>query len=248
MGSPRSDPRSRSGPRGGKGSFRSIVSALEKLHGRPKAFPPRNPFQWILWENVAYLLDDEKRELAYRTLEKKVGLTAERIAKAPAKVLREVTAFGGMHPDRRVARLNEIAELALAEKSPDLAHVLDLPLAQARKILEKFPSIGAPGADKILLLCGALRELALESNGLRVVVRLGHGEEKSGYAATYRSALAALAPKLPEDNAWLARAHLLLRTHGRTLCRRSDPDCDACPLTRRCRYFATLSAHPGGSR
>lgn len=230
MGSPRVG----SGARGG---FRSIVADLEKLHGRPKAPLPRNPFHWILWENVAYLLDDEQRELAYRALEKKVGLTAERIARAPAQALREVTALGGMHPEQRVDRLKEIAELALAEKSPDLAHVLDLPIAQARKILRKFPSIGAPGADRILLLCGGLRELALESNGLRVLVRLGYGEEESSYAATYRSALAALAPELPKDKAWFSRAHLLLRTHGRTLCRRSAPDCDACPLSSRCRHF-----------
>jgi len=219
-----------------RGRFRAIVADLERLHGRPKPPLPRNPFQWILWENVAYLLDDAHRELAYRALEKRVGLTADRIARASAKSLREVTALGGMHPEQRVDRLREIAELALAEDAPDLSHVLDLPTAQARRILKKFPSIGAPGADRILLLCGALSELALESNGLRVAVRLGYGEEGSSYAATYRSALAALAPELPADAAWLARAHHLLRTHGRTLCRRSAPDCDACPLADRCPF------------
>lgn len=221
-------------------SFRSIVADLGELHGRPKKPLPRNPFQWILWENVAYLVDDEKREIAYRALEKNVGLTAERIDKASAKALRAVTAFGGMHPDQRVDRLKEIAELALAEKSSDLAHVLDLPIPQARKILKKFPSIGAPGADKILLLCGGLRELALESNGLRVVVRLGYGEERKNYSSTYRSALEALAPDLSDDPAWLARAHQLLRTHGRSVCRRTEPDCDACPLSSRCRHFERL--------
>ena len=222
-------------PRGG---LRSTIAALEKLHGRPKPSLPRNPFQWILWENVAYLVDDERRELAYRALEKKVGLAAERIAKAPAKALREVTALGGMHPDARVDRLREIAEIALAEDSPDLAHVLGLPPAKARKILRKFPSIGAPGADRILLLGGALAELPLESNGLRVVLRLGYGEEGSSYAASYRSALAALAPELPKDVAWLAKAHHLLRAHGKTVCRITARDCDACPLTERCAFFA----------
>ena len=221
-----------------RGPFRSIVGELERLHGRPKKPPPRNPFQWILWENVAYLVADEKREIAYKELEKQVGLTAERIDKASAKTLRGVTALGGMHPDQRVDRLREIAELALAEDSSDLAHVLDLPLPQARKILKKFPSIGAPGADRILLACGALRELALESNGLRVVLRLGYGAEKPNYAATYRSALEALAPELPKDAARLSVAHDLLRAHGKTLCKHNAPDCDACPLTKRCRYFA----------
>jgi endonuclease III len=223
---------------GPRGAFQEHVAALEKLHGRPLAPLPRDPFEWILWENVAYLVDDERRSAAYRALARATGLRADRIAKATPRTLRAVTALGGMHPDARADRLREIAELALSEASPDLAHVLQRPIAQARKILRKFPGIGAPGADRILLLCGALRELALESNGLRVVIRLGYGQEKPSYAATYKSALEALAPELPRDAAWLARAHDLLRTHGRTLCKRSAPDCDACPLAPRCRFAA----------
>jgi endonuclease III len=221
---------------------RSVLGAalaeIERLYGRPPKPIPTTPLGWILWENVAYLVDDERRELAYRTLARKVGLTAERIAKASTKILLEVTKLGGMHPEQRVDRLKGIADLALEEGGGDLSSLLALPVAAARKILKKFPSIGDPGADRILLHCGTLTKLALESNGLRVAVRLGFGDEKKSYASTYRSALTALAPELEEDSAWLARASQLLRTHGRTLCKATAPDCDACPLTRSCRYFA----------
>lgn len=88
------------------------------------------------------------------------------------------------------------------------------------------------------MFCGASDLLALESNGLRVVVRLGYGAEKSGYAATYRSALEALSPELDRTRAALVRAHQLLRTHGQALCTRSSPDCDACPLAVSCRFHA----------
>ncbi len=219
-------------------AFGAILDEFEKLHGRLPKPIPRTPLEWILWENVAYLVDDERRELAYRTLARKVGLTAERIAKASTKILLEVTQLGGMHPEQRVDRLKEIADLALAEGGGDLSSVLALPVAAARKILKKFPSIGDPGADKILLHCGTLKKLALESNGLRVAVRLGFGDEKTSYASTYRSALTAIAPEIEEDSDWLARASQLLRRHGKTLCKASAPDCDACPLTRSCRYFA----------
>jgi endonuclease-3 len=222
---------------GKRNAFGAVLDELERLYGRPSKPAPRTPLEWILWENVAYLVDDERRELAFKALGKKVGLTADRIQKASTKVLLEVTELGGMHKEQRVERLKAIAELALAEGSADLSHVLELPVSHARRILKKFPSIGDPGADKILMFCGVLPSLALESNGLRALVRLGYGEEKKSYASTYRSALEALAPELEKDCAWLARAHRLLRTHGKTLCKSTAPDCDACPLASGCRHF-----------
>jgi endonuclease III len=217
-----------------------VLDALEKLYGKPKKPIPRKPLEWILWENVAYLVDDERRELAYRALGRKVGLTAEKIAAASASVLYEVTQLGGMRPEQRIDRLKEIAKTALEHGGGGLERVLDLDVAPARKVLREFPSIGEPGAEKILMFCGATGVLALESNGLRVLMRLGFGEEKKSYAATYKSAQSAVTPQLKTDAAWLARAHQLLRTHGQALCKRTSPDCDACPLTARCRWFARV--------
>ena len=44
-------------------------------------------------------------------------------------------------------------------------------------MLKKFPAIGDPGVDKILLLTRTEPVMALDSNGLRVLVRLGFGAE-----------------------------------------------------------------------
>ena len=51
----------------------------------------------------------------------------------------------------------------------------------------QFPMIGEPGAEKILLFCGLLNVLALESNGLRVLTRLGCGEERKELCRGYKS-------------------------------------------------------------
>lgn len=224
-------------PRSDK-TFERVLSELEKQYGRPKKPLPRTPLEWILWENVAYLVDDERRERAYRALAK-IGLTAEKIAKATRESLHAATSRGGMHPEARVDRLYEIAELALEHGGGGLSALLELPLPRARKVLKQFPSIGDPGADKILLFCGVSKTLALDSNGLRAVTRLGYGTEQKSYAASYRSALASLSPQLRDDATWLVRAHQLLRVHGQTLCKRTTPDCDACPLTELCRYYAS---------
>jgi endonuclease-3 len=65
-----------------------------------------------------------------------------------------------------------------------LKSVLKLPLPKAKKALQKFPGIGEPGAEKILLFTRTHPLMALESNGLRVLVRLGFGAEHKNYATT----------------------------------------------------------------
>jgi len=112
-----------------------------------------------------------------------------------------------------------------------------VPLPKARKALQKFPGIGEPGAEKILLFSKTYPVLALESNGLRVLVRLGFGEEKKNYATTYRLVQKAVGEGLDNDYTWLIQAHLLLRRLGQELCRRSEPMCDRCPLAADCAYY-----------
>jgi endonuclease III len=211
-----------------------LLSALEEQYGKPAAPVPKTPLEWVLWENVAYLVDDERRAAAFAALKKATRCDPARIAGASAESLLAVTVLGGMHPEARVDRLKEIAAIALELGGGSLEPLLELPPAQAAKALARFPSIGAPGAQKILMACGAGQALALESNGLRVLLRLGFGTESKNYAASYRSVQQALAGELPARPAERLAAHLLLRAHGQALCKRTSPDCDACPLAARC--------------
>jgi len=224
--------------------LRSIVSRLGKILGPVKRPPVKGPFEMILWENVAYLVSDDRRKAAFRTLQKLSGTKPKEILVAPREVILAATRLGGMHPEDRVGRLRDIAELALSEFGGEDETLLKMPPAKARKVLKKFPSIGGPGADKILLFSGVQPFLALESNGLRVLLRLGYGEERKNYDATYCSVLEAVRGELPEDCEELIRAHLLLRRHGQEICKRSDPLCDVCPVSSGCRYYRD---HRGGA-
>ena len=225
------------------GQLGEYVGLLENLYGRPVRPPARGPFEMVLWENVAYLQTDERHEAAFRALKKTIGTEPERILTASRQRLLEVTRLGGMHPEQRVDRLREIAEIAMKRFDGDLAPTLRAPVPQARRKLMTFPSIGEPAAEKILLFCGAAPLLALDSNGLRVLLRLGFGQEKKSYAATYRcvqqAAMTGLPAKLKTDCGWLAQAHQLLRRHGKELCRRSTPLCEDCPLGAVCPFPRT---------
>jgi endonuclease-3 len=105
----------------------------------------------------------------------------------------------------------------------------------------RFPMIGEPGAEKILMVSGVLPVLALESNGLRVLVRLGFGEDRKSYATTYKSVREVTLKELPVDGKLLTKAHLLLRAHGQEVCLRNTPLCHACAVSPECRYFNQIS-------
>ena len=94
-------------------------------------------------------------------------------------------------------KLLTIARIAYEEFDSDLRSVLKKPLPQAKKALKKFPGIGDPGAEKILLLTRSYPLMALDSNGLRVLCRVGFAEEQKNYSATYRSIQDAIREQLP---------------------------------------------------
>ena len=227
--------------------FTAIIKKLEKFYGRPKPPQITDPLELILFENVAYLANDEKRTAAFKALKKKIGTRPEQILKASQKQLEEITRMGGIVPELRAQRLRQIAELVHYIFKDDLEAELKKPLPQAKKSLKRFPTIGDPGAEKILLFAGAYPVLALESNGLRVLLRLGVAEEKKNYSASYRGVQQALAGQLPAKCDPLVAAHQLLRQHGQELCKRTRPLCEAgCPLTAECGYFQNLSKQGPG--
>lgn len=218
--------------------LKDVVTALRRLYGRPTPFFSSDPWELILHENAAYLVDDAARGEVFRSLKARIGLSPESILGAPRERLVEAIRQGGMRPPERANKLLEAAEIACEVGLPELRRLAKQGGLAARRILKRFPGIGDPGADKLLLAAGGAVTLAPDSNALRVLVRLGFGAEDKSYTKTYRSAAEAARPELPNDNGWLVALHQLLRRHGQELCRRTEPVCDACPLSKGCAFSA----------
>jgi endonuclease-3 len=216
--------------------FKLLVARLLKHHGAPEVPPAKGPFELVLWENACYLLPDERRREVFETLRDRVGLNAEAIWKADRNVLLPIATRGGMRPETRVFRWREIARITLEQFAGDLDQIVAWPYAKAKKALKLFPNIGEPGAEKILMFCGVAEGLPLESNGVRVLTRVGFGREEKAYGKMYRSVQDALAGQLPEGAAAISRAHLLLRQHGKAICHTNGPECGECPAVDLCRW------------
>ncbi len=216
--------------------LKKILARLKKHHGNPELPPAKGPFELVIWENACYLLPDDRRRAVFEGLREQVGLNAEAIWKADQSILLPLAKMGGMRPETRVFRWREIARITLTQFGGDLDHILQEPYAKAKKALKQFPSIGEPGAEKILLFCGMKAELPLDWNASRVLLRAGYGRAQKSYGAQYKSIQEALAGQLPRDAAGLARAHLLLKEHGKTLCRDKAPQCPECPIADLCAF------------
>jgi endonuclease-3 len=219
--------------------LKKLIARLQKHYGAPEMPPARGPFELVMWENACYLLPDSRRAEVFEAVRAQVGMSAEAIFRAPKDVLLPLATMGGMRPETRVFRWQEIARITLQQFEGDLDQILGWPYAKAKKALKQFPNVGDPGAEKILMFCGMAEGLPLESNGLRVLTRVGWGRvHLKNYGAMYKSVQEAIADEVPKSAEALARAHVLLRTHGKTLCKDARPQCFECPVEEMCGFAA----------
>ncbi len=214
-----------------------IIRKLRARYGPPKRMPASGPFELIVWENVAYLVDDERRAQVFRALKQRVGSTPQAVLRASKKLILELIAPGGLNASQRLSKLRAASETMIDIGLARMRTLLRENAAEAKKLLKRFPGIGDPGADKILLFCKSQPSLAPDSNAVRVLVRLGYGKEHKSYAQTYRTVTEAVRAELPRDYNWLVVAHQLLRRHGQETCKRSAPRCEECPLTADCAWY-----------
>ena len=192
-----------------------LLDRLEQAGGPADPVPSSDGWELVLAENVAHLVDDQRRWHALADLRQVVGLEPEQILTAPQAVLRGVVA--GARPAERVQRLRRCAELAIAG-APWRA----------------YPGIGQPGQDRIDLFTASRAVLALDANGLRVLTRLGYADPARSYSVAYRQAQAAASARIPAEVPALQRACQLLRRHGQAVCRRKDPACPSCAVAGDC--------------
>ncbi|HET9401593.1 MAG TPA: hypothetical protein VFO34_11655 [Candidatus Acidoferrales bacterium] len=216
-----------------------ILDKLETHYGSQHVSWPTDPYQFLLWWLSGYPQSDANCAKGWAGLESSIGTSPEEIlAAAPSKLANAIKP-GGMVPELRAQRMKEVAMRVVNEFGGDLrAAIAVAPLAQARKILKKFPNIADPGADRILLFARIAPIAAVPSNTVHPLVRILHGTERENYGVNYRQAKLDIETQVTESFAARSRAYLLLKVHGQTLCKRTNPKCPECPVNRDCAYYA----------
>lgn len=218
-----------------------ILDQLESFYGSQDPSWPTDPYLFLIWWYSGYPASDARCSKGFESLNKEVGTSVTQILAARPAKLANALKPGGMLPELRAERLKEVAARVKDEFGSDLRAALVGPIAQVRKILKSFPSIGDPGADRILLFAGITPVAAIPSNCPYVLVRILSGQEGKNYSATYREAQQAIEAEIPAKFDARIRAYLLLKRHGQEICKSTNPKCPECPVNATCAYFAAKS-------
>jgi endonuclease III len=214
-----------------------LLDALEKFYGRQEPTFPTDPYEFLVWWYCGYPASDAACAKGWQTLTKEIGIAPGQLLRARPAALAAALKPGGMVPELRAERLQELAMRVQDEYGGDLRAALAGPVPKARKILKQFHSIADPGADRILLFAGVAPIAAVPSNGVHVLDRILQGRENKNYAAGYREAQRAIADGVPEKFDARTRAYLLLKRHGQELCKRTKPKCQGCPIRGNCAFI-----------
>ena len=235
-----------------------ILEILEQTYGPQRLAGPTEPYEMIVFLNCGYPASDEACAKGFEALKREVGVQPNKLLGTSKEKLAKLMRPSVILPAVSAERLKDIAGRVKNELGGNLGPVLqeqmrkakgqpgnsseEKGLKAAKKVLQEFPTIGEPSAEKILLFSRLAPVAAVPSAFVGVPIRLFVGEPGKNYAADYRTARGILDTELPQTFEARQRAYLLLKKHGQEICRRSKPNCEGCPLAAHCAYFQAKAA------
>lgn len=230
-----------------------ILDSLENLYGPQKPAGPTDPYEMIVFLNCGYPASDEKCAKGFDVLKREVGVAPGKLLAFPKANLAKLMRPSVIVPGVCAERLQGIALKVKTELGGNLAAALRNRMREARdqaekgikaakKVLQEFPVIGEPSAEKILLFSRLAPVAAVPSAFVDVPIRIFIGEPGKNYAADYKAAREILDSGLPQTFKARQRAYLLLKKHGQEICKRSEPKCEICPFTAQCAYLQAKAA------
>jgi endonuclease III len=224
----------------------AVLDKLEVSYGLPEPCWPVDPYAFLIWWHCGYPASDATCARGWEALNKEVEIEPRQLLSAARAKLARALKAGGIVPELRAMRVQQIAQRVENEFGGDLRSALVGRIEEVRKRLKKFPGIADPGADRILLFGKVAPVAAVPSNCPHVLVRIQLGLERENYGVTYREAQTLIETEIPAQFHPRMRAYLLLKEHGQRICKRSKPKCEECPMSAHCAYFA--GTNRGGSR
>src|ERR1700730_11011198 len=193
-----------------KPNLSAVLNLLEQFYGVQQLAGPTDPYEMIVYVNCGYPATDTSCSKGFEALRRQVGLTPEDLLAAPKAKLAKVMRLGGIVPELRAERLKVIARLVKHAGAGKLRAVLKKKMQaenkhpgkgvrEAKKMLQEFPVIGEPGAEKILLFSKIAPVAAVPAASLEVSLRLYFGGAAKSYDEGYRHARRAIGAELPRQ-------------------------------------------------
>src|SRR6516164_10510089 len=105
-------------------SVAELLDRLEAFHGAQEAHWPVDPYEFIVWWHCGYPQSEERCARGWQALRSEVGIEPSEILHAGEARLAAALKVGGMVPELRAMRLEQIAQRVLNECNGDLRQAL----------------------------------------------------------------------------------------------------------------------------
>ena len=210
-----------------------IDSILAKAYGEKKQTRFRDPTEELILTVLSQHTSDTNRDRAYRSLRDAfpgwggvVSAGADKIAKA--------IQVGGLANIKSKRILKILKQINAKSQGYSLSFLKDMPDNEVWEFLHGFDGVGPKTASCVMMFALGRDAMPVDTHVHRVGKRLGLIPEN--YSAEkahdwFREL------SLPVD---VYQLHLNMISHGRALCRPSNPKCQECPLKRNCFYLKDL--------
>jgi endonuclease-3 related protein len=188
-------------------------------------WPGDSPFEImvgaVLVQNTAW----RNVEKAINNLREAGVMEPHALYRLPPAELAELIRPAGYYQVKAM-RLRNLLQFLVEQYDSSLEAMFRANFATLRQQLLAINGIGPETADAILLYAGDLPTFVVDTYSHRVLARHGW----LGYDASYDDIKDYFESALPHDAALYNEYHALLVRVGKDYCKRTSPNCEACPL------------------
>jgi len=214
---------------------RAVHRRLLKFHGKPALKPRLLIVDELILTVLSQNTSDTNRDRAYASLKERFP-TWEEVLHAPVEDVAGAIRSGGI-ANVKAARIKSIlTEIETREGSLDLSRLNELTDDEVDGYLRSLPGVGPKTVACVLTFSMGRAAFPIDTHVHRVTKRLGWIDAKASADQAHRL----LTPAIPEGIRY--ELHMLLITHGRTVCKAATPRCSKCVLLDLCEAGARLLA------
>lgn len=207
-----------------------ITALIERLHDfyGPLPNPPKDLFQFFVWEVLSRDVLPARRDLAWQALHRIPALTPDALFRAAPKKLADAVGLIGGSRDERLDVLRAGASEFRRRRGLETRVERPSSLIDAARALRLAP-LDRSSRHRALLFVSGFPTLPIDRGIARVAARLG-------LAATdrVRDVRRSLTALLPSDIETRQRAAVYLAHHATHACAAVAPHCPVCPLRESC--------------
>lgn len=188
-----------------------------------------DPFKRIIRTILSQNTSDKNAQKAFNNLDEQIGITPNKIIRAPVKLIIEAIRPAGMY-NLRSKTLKKITQEIITKYDGNLHEVFEQPFASARDELMELPGVGPKTADVALMFVKDREVIPIDRHIERIVKRWEIVEPNGNYEEMRRILEDASIPERYKE------VHLSMIRFGQEVCNARNPKCSECILVDICPY------------